>query len=317
MKRRYNAKDIWKRHEEYISFLLSGAPIMDFQVTALGEYERGQKATRMFDRPEVGRFRLMLKKGKFYIPRIALSVTNQCSLKCQDCANLMPYCQEKYSIEVEEQIKDIKQLLTYVDGIVNIEVIGGEPFVYRELPRLLEYLCNEPKIRFIEITTNGTIIPSEEVMKSLNQKNLCVYISDYGEINEKKAKQLYQMLIENKVNCCYMYSKEWILPGGINRRRKSRYRLKYEYYHCFARKICKTMYRGKLYVCGRAPILDELGLLTDETSYLDIRKLDGTKNKGADKIKQFFNNQYAECCDYCDCHSDKSFLVKAGLQVER
>ena len=91
--------------------------------------------------------------------------------------------------------------------------------------------------------------------------------------------------------------------------------MNYEYFHCFARKDCRTLYKGKLYVCGRAPILDELGLLKNESSFLNIRNMRAKKKDGKRQLNNFYMNKYAECCNYCDYSSDKVCYIESGIQV--
>lgn len=316
--RRYSFKDIIARHIEYIRYLLLREDIYDYKNQTLIEYDRciNQRNTRKTSETRCFKRKIKrdLRDNKYIISRIAVSVTNQCSLKCRDCNNLMPYCKEKFAIDVEEQIRDLEKLLYYVDGIINVEVIGGEPFVYRQLPKLLQYLCDMPKIKFIEVTSNGTILPSSEVLELLKNPKICVLLSDYGKVNSERAHGTYQYLKQNQVCVQNLKNREWIQGGNLERRKKSRSQLKYEYFHCFARKDCRTLYKGKLYVCGRAPVLDELGLLTDSSSFVDIRKMNANRTIGQKVLQKFFKNDYAESCAYCDCSSDFSYWIASGVQ---
>lgn len=315
--RRFSKQNIIERRIEYMRFLLSRGSIYSFERQVEAEYKNCQRQRRYADRAQIKNAINEVKKNKLIISRIAVSVTNQCSLKCRDCNNLMPYCKEKFTIDVEEQIHDLEKLLYHVDEIINVEIIGGEPFVYKQLPELLKWTCNEPKIKFIEITTNGTIVPSNEIMELLTHPKVCVLFSDYGKVNTDKIKRTYQYLAENNVCVQNLKNRRWIQGGGITKRRKSKLRLKYEYFHCFGRRDCRTLYKGKLYVCGRAPVLDELGLLTDESSFIDVRNMDFHRDIGRKKIIAFFNNTYAEACGYCDISSDFSCWIESGIQVKR
>ena len=302
--RRFSVADIIQRRIQYMCYVFYGKDIYDLEQKVLKEYEICLKLLSF--KEEIG--------GKFIISRIAVSVTNQCSLQCRDCNNLMPYCKEKFWMNVNEQKHDLEKLLFYIDGIINVEVIGGEPFVYKQLPALLEYLCNEPKIKFVEITTNGTIFPSEKILELLEHPKICVLLSDYGKINRMQVNKLYQYLRQKNIHVQNLKNRKWIQGGDIKKRKKSRMRMKYEYFHCFARKDCRTLYRGNLYVCGRAPILSELGILSENSSYLDIRKLNKNRSIGRKKILAFFKNNYAESCNYCDCASDFSYWIESGIQ---
>lgn len=318
MVRRYGFKDIMLRHFYYNYCKLLRKDMYDYKQQSLLEYGRCQKQRKIEAKPEdIQTMEQEMEKCgsvSFFVSRIAVSVTNQCSLRCRDCNNLMPYCKEKFTIDVDEQIEDLKKLLSYVDGIINVEVIGGEPFVYKQLPKLLSYLCEESKIKFIEITSNGTILPAEDIIDLLKDPKVCVLLSDYGEVNEKNVEKTYQYLVQNGICVQNLKNREWIQGGGIGRRKKSKRKLQYEYFHCFARKDCRTLYKGKLYVCGRAPILNELGLLIDDSSFLDIREMNCERELGKREIYKFFKNDYAECCDFCDVSSDISFWIESGIQ---
>ncbi len=158
------------------------------------------------------------KKNAFFVSRIAVSVTNGCSLRCRDCNNLMPYCKEKFTIDVKEQINDLKKLLFYVDGIINVEVIGGGSFVYNQPPELLLYLLGESKVKCVEITSNGTILPSTNILNLLKNSKVCILLSDYGKVNGKCVEKTYQYLKKNGIGVQNLRNREWIQGGGIERR---------------------------------------------------------------------------------------------------
>lgn len=312
----YDWWSLVKRHKEYYIFKIKKGLSYDFKQQALKEFVKCQKWRKYVSRSELKKFSMELDGNDVCIlSNVAVSVTNQCSLRCKDCNNLMPYCKEFVSISAEDLINDIKNLLKYVDQIVSIEIIGGEPFIYAQIPKLLEYVCREKRIRFVRVTTNGIVLPSKEVVELLSDPKVCVSISDYGEVNAKKAKEVYKYLTQNHICVKYLKNMRWIASGGINKRNKRKRKMKYEYFHCDARKNCRTLYKGKLYVCGRAPVLDELGLLTGQSSYLDIRGMKVDKTAGKKQIQKFYMNYYAECCDYCDYSSDKVCWVQAGIQA--
>ncbi len=314
--RRFSKLEIAVRHMQYIGFILTKQKIYDRRQSVFLEYnrclqKRGIKKSGKTDYL----IRKELKKNRLVFSRIAVSVTNQCSLRCRDCNNLMPYCKEKFMVDVGEQIQDLKKIFDYVDGIINVEVIGGEPFVYKDLSVLLQYLCAEPRVKFVDITSNGTVLPLPEVQEILKHPKICVRLSDYGKINSEKIQRIYRELEQNQICVQNLNNRKWILPGDVSRRQKSKIRMKYEYFNCDARIDCRTLYKGKLYVCGRAPVLDELGLLTDGSSFLDIRKMDADRRMGRKQLYNFFVNDYAESCAYCDCSSDSSCWIESGIQV--
>lgn len=250
------------------------------------------------------------------LPRVAISLSNRCSLRCRDCNNLIPYAAEKYDRPVAEQIKDLEKLLKVADRICNVELIGGEPFLYRNLPDVLAFVLKSSQIDQVEITTNGTIMPSEELIRLLRNDKLVVVFSDYGNIN-KKSEIIREKLISAGIQVTNLRNDKWYNAGGMEKRGKSIERIRYEFAMCECKDVCRTLYRGKLYVCGRAPILHELGKLSSHIDFLELDKLPEDKTGAKRIIKRFFCNKYAESCDFCDYASDSVKYVPSGIQLER
>ncbi len=248
--------------------------------------------------------------GTTILPRLCISVTNLCTLKCRDCNNLMPYCKEKYIADIDELKKNIDKILQAVDGIVSVEVIGGEPFVYRHLVELITYLNANEKVENIEITSNGTVLPDENVFTALKNEKVSIWLSDYGCVNSQKAQAMYDNLRKHRIHVINMKNRTWIDAGNLDRRNKNKITLCKNLFNCDANKSCRTLYKNRLYVCGRAPILDELGLLKDKSSYIDI---DGIKN--ADDLRCFYSRTVAEACDFCNYANDKKEYIPSGIQM--
>jgi len=159
-------------------------------------------------------------KDKRIIPRIVISVTNQCSLNCRDCNDLMPYCKERH-FELLDSIKnDVDRILSVCDMIVNVEVIGGEPFLYKDLGKLIDYLSSQSKIMFLEITTNGTVPINEDIICSLKNKKMIVKISNYGKVNSDSCVRRIIELKGNSIKYQNLNNQMWIKSGGVRRRKK-------------------------------------------------------------------------------------------------
>ena len=81
------------------------------------------------------------------------------------------------------------RFLGAVDYIVEVRVLGGEPFCNNEIYKVIEHLYQHPKIGQTVVYTNGTIVPSKQVLDDLNKGMAIVRISDYG-INKERIEQL-------------------------------------------------------------------------------------------------------------------------------
>lgn len=127
---------------------------------------------------------LMYKYDELYIHRTDVSLTERCTLKCKKCNMYMPF----YKAPKDRSLKAVMEdfdcyfcLVTYVDYI---NLLGGEPFLYKQLPDVIEYLCDKygDRIGRIEIFTNGTIVPDRELLYLIKKNSIHLGISDYTRI---------------------------------------------------------------------------------------------------------------------------------------
>lgn len=61
---------------------------------------------------------------------------------------------------------------------------------------MLLWAQNNPKIHMVEITTNGTIVPNEDILSTFQHEKKLMQISCYGNINKEKVNILTKQLKE-------------------------------------------------------------------------------------------------------------------------
>lgn len=97
-----------------------------------------------------------------------IAVTDRCNLRCFYCmpASGIQYVPRKELLTYEE-ITRLARLLGEA-GISKLRITGGEPFVRRDLIKLLEALTATPGIHSLHITTNGVLTaPHIPVLRQL------------------------------------------------------------------------------------------------------------------------------------------------------
>ncbi|NNM16252.1 MAG: GTP 3',8-cyclase MoaA [Bacteroidia bacterium] len=99
---------------------------------------------------------------------LRLSVTDRCNLRCN-------YCMPEEGIQFEprtelltyEEIIHLAKLLK-TQGLNKIRITGGEPFVRKDLDKLLRALRFDVGIEKLHITTNGTLtLPYIDLLKEI------------------------------------------------------------------------------------------------------------------------------------------------------
>lgn len=250
----------------------------------------------------------VMDNDAIYIPRLVVVLGTKCSLRCRECNNLMPYFKTPKDLEADEIVQSIKKLLANVKGILRVELIGGEPFLTNNLAEVMFFLEQQVKVKQIEITTNGTILPKQELIPLLQAENVVIRISDYGEKICKD--RMVEFLTEYNIKYDILHLKNWISPGGVEKRGKSKEELRENYLDCSSGYWCKTLYESKIFACARAASLWALGYMKEQ-EYLAVED-----NVTQEKIKEFWNREYSTACDYCDIANKKKKYVEPAVQIK-
>lgn len=245
--------------------------------------------------------------NKFVLPRMTMVLTTRCTFRCKECIEMIPYLKKHEDVEKEQIFQDIDNLVSNVDECVFLELIGGEPFLYKDLDSVLRYVLKENKIRNVAIVTNGTVTLSEDMLSLLKHEKLSVIVSDYG-ISDKT--EIFVEELRNQGICVnVLYEQEWFSAGSCEKRNRGMGELKKQYDKCHAPWWCKTMYNGFVYACIRSIGLYDLGYIDEKQDLLEI-----TPNC-REKIEEFFKRDWCEACDHCDWYTENHRYCKAGEQL--
>ncbi|MBQ7544082.1 MAG: 4Fe-4S cluster-binding domain-containing protein [Synergistaceae bacterium] len=77
----------------------------------------------------------------FRISNLVISTGQACSYKCRDCGNFAPYSPSKFMRYSFEELSGwMTMLAESVDSIRIVQIQGGEPFLYSELGKLIQFL---------------------------------------------------------------------------------------------------------------------------------------------------------------------------------
>ena len=139
------------------------------------------------------------KKNKAFIPFVQISLTERCTLKCKKCAHAC-YAVGKNTedLPLSDVYKSADFLFAKCDYIQEFMLIGGEPFLYKQISEVIEYTGSkyDCKMSVLSITTNGTIIPSNEILELCKKYNVLIRISNYSKELPQLKKQYQKVRIE-------------------------------------------------------------------------------------------------------------------------
>lgn len=229
-----------------------------------------------------------------------VEVNNKCTLNCKYCYAQMPYYQpeERQNFNMNRILRDLDQLLNYIDSIPYLWIIGGEPLLHPELYKLIEYLNGskaQQKIGYADILTNGTLLLSDKVISAIKENPLFwrISASPYG-VYSRKQYELMCQLNENGIPYYSRYMVYWQKFGLLREPSStSEESIKDKCDDCICRNV--HMVHGKLYRC---PVVAHFEIL-DRIPY-DVRNsLDLSKSYTKDDLRQFLSH-YSPGMAYCN-----------------
>lgn len=238
-----------------------------------------------------------LNYNKFYFPCLEVSLTTCCTLCCEECANLMQYYQHPYHVNITTLLSDIDALVKASDGIDCLRIIGGEPLLYPKLSTVIDYVSNEEKIKAAVIITNGTLILSDDVCKSLSNSSKCkVAISDYGKKSSampKLAMQLQSNHIKHTINKVV-----WKSKADVTHRHKSKRQMHSSYHKCPNRFF--SLLNSELHMCPRSSHGSDLKIFPkEEKDFVRISDFYESTEQLQKEIIKLFRLDYITACNYC------------------
>lgn len=248
-----------------------------------------------------------------YYEYLEIPITTKCSLKCKHCSNLIPCYKKGDDYDINIIIDSIKSFLKCIKNIVYIRVLGGEPFLSKNLYRTIKLLLKSKKIQRIEIVTNGTIIPTDKkILEILKNKRIIVCISRYPIVNYKK---LTKVLEENNIKYRVDKMDYWMNYGNTKKRNKTEKELIKQYAAC--NHICKSLVNGQLHLCPRSSHGTDLGIIkNNQEDYLDLLDKNISTKEKRRKLNELLKKKYIIACDYCDYGTRKSHKIKVAEQIK-
>ena len=179
---------------------------------------------------------------------VDITVTEKCSMKCKDCSNLMQYYVKPKNAELESLFKNIDRLMECIDWIYEFRVLGGDPFMNKELYKILNKLSEYKNAENIVIYTNATIMPKNENFEVLKNKKITLEITNYGDNLSRKHDELIKSCKESNIKFRTRPPGRWTECGTLKYYERSKEELQRMYDNCCMRDVPAMMY-GVLYKC--------------------------------------------------------------------
>lgn len=202
------------------------------------------------------------QKGKIYLPQVEFAITTTCNLKCKNCTNYIPYLprDKQRTISFSDFQIYLSNLLANADKLNALLLLGGEPLLHKELPQMLDFALQNPKIESVYITTNGTIYFSDSLRavfeRHKGNPKLWIWVSNYTA-NPRLAKRLksYDLvdyLKAHNMNYIFIDDNVWGEAQPPTYKEFDRTDEENSAYFLACNTPCVSVYGDELSICPRA-----------------------------------------------------------------
>lgn len=234
-----------------------------------------------------------------FLTSVTLVINQRCSLKCKYCTSYMNAydIHDRIDFPLEQICNDIDKFFGAVDMVGTITVMGGEPFMHKDISQIIEHLCKYKNFGLISIATSGTYPIKPEQLEGLHDQRVNVSFSNYNEIINENQKKLFYKNIElvKQSGVCYTvgeFSPEWIVPVSLINKHYSDKLITATKRNCTHWHQIKN---GKVHPCDFATAIYSLHVANYESDYIDLNN-DFSKKELKEKLRQYINKPFYESC---------------------
>lgn len=253
-----------------------------------------------------------LEPGRVYMRSVDLEITEQCSMKCVDCSNLMQYYQQPRSFSLEAVMEWVEALCSNVDEIGEIRVIGGEPFMNPDCSRIVELLAAKPEVRKVVVYTNATIPLKQEHIDRMKHRKVIFMITDYDALSRNHDRVL-RVLETNGIRYVSQKARGWTDCAAIGRHHRTEQEQEDLFTNCCANKLY-TVLGGRFYRCPFVANAVQLGAVPDfDGDHVDLRTVDAKQQLR----KYIFETRFLKACDWCNGRRLSDPEITPAIQIRQ
>lgn len=248
-------------------------------------------------------------RDEVVLTQVFSSVTSRCTFNCKHCNMLMPYFNScnHYDYTAGDILEDLDSFFDIVDYLASYFVIGGEPLLNKDLSSILESVYDKygSKIGYMQIISNGSVIPDEELIRVIKKCNIHVRLSDYTRNipYKKKLLKVQEVLSNNNIFYSMSVNESWLDLGLPGREPEITDDPALAQRHMLMCGPCHLLNEKKFYYCGTIYSAEKCGFGSlVESDYVDFQKMSGTI-EDKERILRYslgrVDGDYIHLCNSC------------------
>lgn len=257
------------------------------------------------------------KKDKLYIRNLDFVITERCSLRCEECANLMQYYDHPQDYSYDTLLNNFRQLYTLVDEFYEVRILGGEPFMNTNVAKIVKALTVMDKVRKVVIYTNGTIPINKQDISFFKNEKVLFMITQYGDLS-KKVVDMRQLLERSSISYYIHQAEGWTKCASIQQHCRTVEENQKIFNQCCAKDIT-TLLDSKLYRCpfmAHATNLKAASIYENE--YIDLYDdFENIERKKEMIINFLYEKDNFLTCDFCEGRNYDAEEIIPALQLAK
>lgn len=263
-------------------------------------------------------------KNRCVLSKIDTVITSRCSLKCVHCNMFISHVAEPCDMSLESLKRNFAIFFDSVDYVYEYTLLGGEPFVHKELAEIISCMgaVYGERIGRINLISNGTVVPGDKVIQTMKEYGVIVHISDYTGLlhYDERLKEVTEVLSKAGIEYYVIPNNTWkdvVYPQNTYAAADPKAHM------LLCGHSTHSVDNGKLYWCDPAFAAECFtGFLSREDDYLDLDKnrKSNTKFDASVNILKYLSGDvnergYMSICEKCaGVGRDNDRIVPAGLQ---
>mgnify|MGYP001027546790 CR=1 FL=1 len=262
-----------------------------------------------------------------FVKHIDLVITERCSMKCRDCSNLMQFYDKPKNSDTNLLFKSMDRLMECVDHLYEFRVIGGDPFMNKEIYKIINKVVKYKNVDSIVIYTNARIVPKGENLNCLKNKKVRLRITNYSDSQAvlihpslvAQHDEIVKVLSSNNIKFVSEKVIKWDDIGTLKFIKETPTQLRNKFVDCCINDVLSLL-DGVLYKCPVSAHGTNLKAFSFDPNYDGVDLIDekiSLKNLKKKLIDFYHNNKYVTACSYCIGRSYGEGEVGAAIQTKK
>lgn len=256
------------------------------------------------------------------------SVTSKCTFNCKHCNMFMPKfkCEGGYDYDENDILADFDHYFKVVDYVASWSILGGEPLLNRRLSKIIEvvYQKYKNKIGYIQVISNASIVPNEQLIQTMQKCKVRMRLSDYTHVinYQERLEQVKECLEKNNIPYDMSVYEQWydigerteIIPEFVNNEDKIIKHMR------LCATGCHQLNDKRFYFCGQGFAKSKKGMCTlREGDFIELQKCTGSIEDKEMMLKYCMGyppKGYISICSTCyGMGPDNNRVVAVGEQI--